>query len=255
MDDSDSDDYERVSNIMQFMRCHQNNLFASALLATKYYMTYVDKNEAITPAQSGFGWTLEMLNTPGQSHNMFRMDASLFHMLHNLLVNKYGLESSLHMNSLEALAIFLVVCGHGTSFSALHGIFKHSRETFSRKFDDVLTCLVSMCEDYIRPIDPNFFTTHPRISNDSRMMPYFKDCIGALDGTHISATPPPNDVIRYIGRSRKPTQNVLAIVDFDMRFTYASIGQPGSMHDTSVLFHALRHDHDKFPHPPQGMFM
>jgi hypothetical protein len=155
-----------------------------------------------------------MLNTPCQSHNMFRMDASSFHMLHNLLVNKYGLESSLHMNSLEALAIFLVVCGHGTSFSALRGIFKHSRETFSRKFDDVLTCLVSICEDYIRPIDPNFSTTHPRISNDSRMMPYFKDCIGALDGTHITATPPPNDVIRYIGRSRKPTQNVLAIVDF-----------------------------------------
>jgi hypothetical protein len=40
-----------------------------------------------------------------------------------------------------------------------------------------------------------------------------------------------------------------------MRFTYASIGQPGSMHDTSVLFHALRHEHDKFPHPPQGMFI
>ena len=112
-----------------------------------------------------------------------------------------------------------------------------------------------MCEDYIRPIDPNFYTTHPRISNDSRMMPYFKDCIGALDGTHISATPPLNDVIIYIGRSRKLNQHVLAIVDFDMRFTNASIGQPRSMHDTSVLFHALRHDHNKFPHPPLGMYM
>jgi len=84
-------------------------------------------------------------------------------------------------------------------------------------------------------------------------MPHFKDCIGALDGTHISATPPPNDLIRYIGRSGKPTQNVLAIVDFDMRFTYASIGKAGSMHDTNVLFHALKNDHDKFPHPPKGM--
>jgi hypothetical protein len=26
----------------------------------------------------------------------------------------------------------------------------------------------------------------------------------------------------------------------------ASIGQPGSMHDTSMLFHALRHDHAHF---------
>jgi len=31
------------------------------------------------------------------------------------------------------------------------------------------------------------------------------------------------------------------------------IGQPGSMHDTNVLFHALRHDEDTFPHPPAGM--
>jgi hypothetical protein len=82
------------------------------------------------------------------------------------------------MNSLESLAIFLQICGHGTSIRALHGIFKHFGETISRKFDDVLTCLVSMCEDYIRPIDPNFSTTHSRISNDSRMMPHFKDCIG-----------------------------------------------------------------------------
>jgi len=86
-------------------------------------------------------------------------------------------------------------------------------------------------------------------------MPYFKDCIGALDGTHISATPPPNDQIRYIGRSGKSTQNVFAIVDFDMQFSYASIRQPGSMHDTSVLFHAIEYYHDKFPHPPQGTYI
>lgn len=178
----------------------------------------------------------------GESHTMFRMNAPLFHKLHNLLVETYGLESYIHMNSLESLAMFLLVCGHGMSSNALHGIFKHSGERIIRKFDDVLTCLVSMCEDYTRPIDPNFYTTHSRISNDSRTMPRFKNCIGALDGTHISATLPSDNLIRYIGRSGM--QNVLAIVDFDMRFTYASIGQPGSMHDTGVFFHALRHDHD-----------
>ena len=113
--------------------------------------------------------------------------------------------------------------------------------------------MVAMSADYIRPIDPNFSNTHPSISNDRRMTPHFQNCIGALDGTHISATPRPNDLIRYIGRSGIATQNVLAIVDFDMRFTYASIGQPGSMHDTNVLFHALERDPDTFPHPPLGM--
>ena len=54
------------------------------------------------------------------------------------------------------------------------------------------------------------------------------------------------------GRSGTSTQNVMAVVDFDMRFTYASIGQPGSMHDTSVLYHAIEHDTQAFPHPPLG---
>ena len=60
MDDSGSDDYEWISKAMVLLRSNQNNLFASALVASMYYMTYVDKNEARTPAQSGFAWTMEM---------------------------------------------------------------------------------------------------------------------------------------------------------------------------------------------------
>lgn len=85
------------------------------------------------------------------------------------------------------------------------------------------------------------------------MVPHFKYSIGALDESHINVTHSLEDVIRYIGRSGNATQNVLAIVDFDMWFTYASIGLLGSMHDTNVLFRALRNDMDNFPHPPAGM--
>jgi hypothetical protein len=56
------------------------------------------------------------------------------------------------------------------------------------------------------------------------MLPHFKGCIGAIDGTHIGAIPPPQDYVRYIGRSGTPTQNVMFVVDFDMCFTNASIG-------------------------------
>jgi hypothetical protein len=248
-----SDDELFIKRTLGLMRSHQTNLYATALLSCKYFMKYCDKNDARSPSQSGFGWTMEKLQNPGECYRMFRMDASLFYMLHDLLVSDYGLQSSIHMNSIESLAIFLLACGQGMSNSALDGIFKHSSETISRKFEEVLLCVVAMSVDYIRPVDPNFSTTHTRISRDRRMMPYFKNCIGALDGTHISATPRSEDLIRYIGRSGIATQNVLAIVDFDMRFIYASTGQPGSMHDTNVLFHALRHDHDTFPHPPQGM--
>jgi hypothetical protein len=60
---------------------------------------------------------METLKTPGESHKMFRMNAELFYKLHDLLVSSYGLESTLHMNSIESLAIFLVVCSHGMSYN------------------------------------------------------------------------------------------------------------------------------------------
>ena len=37
-----------------------------------------------------------------------------------------------------------------------------------------------------------------------------------------------------------------------MRFTYVAASQPGALHDTSVLYHALEADADIFPHPPLG---
>jgi hypothetical protein len=60
--------------------------------------------------------------------------------------------------------------------------------------------------------------------------------------------------VRYIDRSDTLTYNVMTAVDFDMRFTYASIGQPTSMHDTSVLFHAIEHNTSAFPHPSHGIY-
>jgi hypothetical protein len=42
----------------------------------------------------------------------------------------------------------------------------------------------------------------------------------ALDGTHIRVSLPPDEQVRYVGKSSVSTQNVLAVCDFDIRFTY-----------------------------------
>nr|CCI55357.1 PH01B035L11.2 [Phyllostachys edulis] len=46
-------------------------------------------------------------------------------------------------------------------------------------------------------------------------------------------------VDRFRGRKSYPTQNVLAVVDFDLRFTYVLAGWEGSAHDSLVLHDAL----------------
>src|SRR5438552_1070008 len=104
---------------MQLMRSVQNNFLATALICNKYYWTYHDKNEPRTSRLSGFSWVMETLNTPGESHRMFRMNATLFYSLHDLLVSTYGLKSSIHISSMESLAFFLVVGGHLWSNTAV----------------------------------------------------------------------------------------------------------------------------------------
>src|SRR5438046_993996 len=131
------------------------------------------------------------LKTLGESHMMFRLDESIFYTLHDLLVTNYGLTSSNNISSMESLVIFLVTCGHCWSITALQNRFNHSGETISRKFFEVLNCVVGMFEHYIRPIDPNFNTVHGRIRGDHRMWSHFKDCIGSIESTHINATPVP----------------------------------------------------------------
>ena len=73
-----------------------------------------------------------------------------------------------------------------------------------------------------------------RIANNPKYATYFSDCLGALDGTHIDAWVAPQDQPRYRNRKGQLTQNVLAVCNFDMQFTYILAGWEGSAHDTAV---------------------
>ncbi|KAL6646370.1 hypothetical protein ACP70R_017978 [Stipagrostis hirtigluma subsp. patula] len=78
-----------------------------------------------------------------------------------------------------------------------------------------------------------------KIRNNSRFFPYFKDCIGAIDGTHIPCNVPARIADRFRGRKPFRIQNVLRAVDFDLMFTYVSAGWEGSAHDATVVRHSL----------------
>jgi hypothetical protein len=67
--------------------------------------------------------------------------------------------------------------------------------------------------------------------------------VGAIDGTHIHARVPRKMQAAFRGRKHCPTQNVLAAIDFDLKFTYVLAGWEGSAHDATILADALgRHD-------------
>ena len=66
-----------------------------------------------------------------------------------------------------------------------------------------------------------------------------QDCIGAIDGTHVTARVPKSDAPAYRGHKNYTSQNVLAAVDFDMKFTYVLAGWEGSAHDASILVDSI----------------
>ena len=43
----------------------------------------------------------------------------------------------------------------------------------------------------------------------------------------------------FRGRKHNPTQNVMAAVDFDLKFTYVLAGWEGSAHDLLILADAI----------------
>ena len=147
--------------------------------------------------------------------------------------------------------MFLWACGAPQSFRQCKNNFHRSLETVSRKFEEVLESIMRLVVDIVRPKDPQFSTIHPKLQ-EPRFWPHFKDCIGAIDGTHIPVTVPLADQPKYIGRHGYPSQNVMAVCDFDMQFTFAVTGWPGSVHDTRVLLDTLVTYKDQFPHPPDG---
>ena len=60
--------------------------------------------------------------------------------------------------------------------------------------------------------------------------------------THIQATNPNDIVARFWGRKPYPTQNVVATVNFEYRFTYVLASWEGSTHDALILRNALERE-------------
>ncbi|KAJ0821873.1 putative harbinger transposase-derived nuclease domain-containing protein [Helianthus annuus] len=96
----------------------------------------------------------------------------------------------------------------------------------------------------------NYNDEVPRqLLNNSRYYPMFKDCIGAIDGTHVKASVREHEQAKYIGRKGYATQNIMAACDFNMCFTFAWAGWEGTAHDTRIFLEALRKPEVKFPRP------
>ena len=134
----------------------------------------------------------------------------MFHRLHKLFVESYGLKSSIKSTSMEALGMFLWMLGAPQSVRQAGDRFERSLGTVHNNFEKVLQCVVKLAADIIKPVDREFRTIHHRLRNP-RFHPFFNNCIGALDGTHIPCVVPSDKVVQHMCRKGITTQNVLFV--------------------------------------------
>jgi hypothetical protein len=97
-----------------------------------------------------------------------------------------------------------------------------------------LTALLALYKEIVLPP-----STEPpiQIIGEDKCWPYFADCIGVLDGSHIPMHVVGGYAVQALWQNRKGflSQNILAIVDFDINFTYVLPSWEGAAYDTRGL--------------------
>ncbi|XP_076932048.1 uncharacterized protein LOC143597426 [Bidens hawaiensis] len=148
------------------------------------------------------------------------------------------------------MAMFLMMLGHNQRFSVIKRRFQHSKQTIHKYFHEVLATMMEFAKEVIVP------TSNPDTPRrNKRLRRVFKGAIGALDGTLIHAIVPVHKQHLYRGRGKGECyQNVLAICDFNMVFTFLVAGWEGVAHDSRILSESLTNANAPFPLPPPGTF-
>ncbi|CAL9231610.1 unnamed protein product [Arabidopsis halleri] len=84
----------------------------------------------------------------------------------------------------EMLATFLFIVGQNSRYIQAQDRFKRSRFSISTSFNTILKVLKALAPSYMAKPGSAVPT---KIKDSTRFYPYFKDCVGAIDGTHILA--------------------------------------------------------------------
>ncbi|XP_050226172.1 protein ALP1-like [Mercurialis annua] len=172
-----------------------------------------------------------------------RMNRRAFYKLCEMLENIGGLKPTRFMLVDEQVGLFLHILSHHQKNRTILTNFQRSGETVSRCFHKVLDATMRL-QGHL------FKKPKPVLENcDDERWKWFKNCLGALDGTYIKIKVLAVDRNRYRSRKGDIATNVLGACTSDMQFTYVLPGWEGSAADGRVLRDAIsRRNGLKVPH-------
>ncbi|KAJ1328859.1 nuclease HARBI1 [Microdochium nivale] len=169
-----------------------------------------------------------------QFHDTFRMTKASFIMLEAWMAEHTLLVDNRHGTSLRLmLMVFLWICAFNETQRNASRMFALSTSIVSYVFNEVLKAIQVLYVDFVKPRNAN--DVPDEIANSTRWWPYFKDCIGAIDGTLVHLHVPASTAKIWRCRKGFTAQNVCVVVNLDGTFAYVLAGAEGSMHDRRVL--------------------
>ncbi|XP_057531016.1 protein ALP1-like [Amaranthus tricolor] len=162
-----------------------------------------------------------------------RMNRFAFSKLRELVRDIGGLSDTRNMTVEEIVAIFLYTISHHKKNRCDSSYFYSSGETVSRQFHLCLMTILKLHDVLLKKPSP--------ITEDCEddKWKYFKNCLGALDGTMINVTVPSEDRSKYQTRKGSLAMNVLGVCSPELEFIYVLPGWEGSAHDGRVLRDAI----------------
>ncbi|XP_020266770.1 uncharacterized protein LOC109842285 [Asparagus officinalis] len=167
--------------------------------------------------------------------NFVRMRPAAFMKLASLMRKLDLLKDSRNVTVEEQLVITLNILGHKSKNRTMRTQFIRSGDTVSKYFNRVLQAISCIQGRFMKQA-PN--EVPPEILSNPSFYPFFKDCVGMIDETHVDAMLPATRVSRFRGR-KGVTQNILAACTPNKLFTYVLAGWEGSANDYRILQDAL----------------
>ncbi|XP_048497638.1 protein ALP1-like [Beta vulgaris subsp. vulgaris] len=148
-----------------------------------------------------------------------------------------GLNGTRNMSLEEIVAMFLYTLAHHLKNRTIGSHFFRSGESVSRNFHRCLLAILKLHTHLLKKPTP---ITQECEENRWKC---FENCLGALDGTHISVQVPSEDRPKYRTRKGSIAMNVLGVCNPNLEFIYVQPGWEGSAHDGRVLRDAIsRHN-------------
>lgn len=187
----------------------------------------IPQHDSILTGQLYYAELLETRNL-NRFLNVVRMDKPTFLSLIDLLTTEGDLQNSMFLSCGEKLLIFIQTLV-GQSNRQLAERWQHSGSTISLAIHEVAESILA-CQKHLFKEPKEGDPVQDYIAVNDKFRPYFENCIGALDGTHIMAI-----VDFFRNRKKFISQNVLAVTNFNLTFSYALCGWEGSAHDSRVL--------------------